>query len=121
MELEHERSTALFESERDLIRDPGSTPYALIGNNTGDLFGTEIDPALSGLVGETATIAPVPTGGFGLNDFASAYGDPRTGDLGAYRTLMSASESSTVGGTFKHDLNDSTQATFSASLKDDSS
>lgn len=121
MELEHERSTALFESERDLIRDPGSTPYDLIGNISGDPFGAEIDPALSGLVGETATVAPVPTSGFGLNDFASAYGDPRTGDLGAYRTLMSASESSTVGGTFKHDLNDSTQATFSASLKDDSS
>ena len=121
MELEHEQSTPLFESERDLIRDPGSTPYDLIGNISGAPFGGEIDPALSGLVGVPATVAPVPTSGFGLNDFASAYGDPRTGDLGAYRTLMSASESSTVGGTFKHDLNDTTQATFSASLEDNSS
>lgn len=121
MELEHENSTPLFESERDLIREPGATPYDLIGNISGDPFGTEIDPALSGLVGVPATVAPVPGSGFSLGDFASAYGDPRTGDLGAYRTLMSASESSTVGGTFKHDLNGSTQATFSASLKDDSS
>ena len=120
MELEHEDSTPLFESERDLIREPGSMPFDLIGNISGDPFGTEIDPALSGLVGVPATVAPVPGSGFSLSDFASAYGDPRTGDLGAYRTLMSASESSTVGGTFKHDLNGSTQATFSASLKDDS-
>lgn len=121
MELEHERATPLFESERDLIRDPGSTPYDLIGNVTGDPFGAEIDPALSGLVGAPATIAPVPTAGFGLGDFAAAYGDPRTGDLGAYRTLMSATESSSVGGTIKTDLNGTTQITLSGSLQDNSS
>ena len=122
LELEHERTTPLFESERDLIRDAGSTPYDLIGNISGIPFGTEIDPALSGLVGEAATVAPVPTsGGYGLGDFAAAYGDPRTGDLGAYRTLMAATEKSTIGGTIKRDLNSSTQATFSASLEDNSS
>jgi hypothetical protein len=139
MELEHENSTPLFESERDLIRDPGSTPFDLIGNisgltlidpisglpqtdpTTGLPLRAEIDPAFSALVGSPATVAPVPISGLGLGDFAAAYGPLRTGDLGAYRTLMSASESSTVGGTFKHDLNGSTQATFSASLEDDSS
>jgi len=121
LELEHERATPLFESERDLIREAGSTPYDLIGNISGVPFGTEIDPALSGQVGETATVAPVPTAGFTLNDFAAAYGDPRTGDLGAYRTLMSATESSSVGGTFKNDLNGTTQMTFSGSLEDTSS
>lgn len=121
MELEHERATPLFESERDLIRDPGSTPYDLIGNISGLPFGDEIDPALSGQVGEIATVAPVPTAGFTLNDFAAAYGDPRTGDLGAYRTLMSATETSSVGGTIKTDLNGDTAVTFSASLRDESS
>lgn len=128
MELEHDRATPLFESERDLIREPGSTPFDRIGNVTGlpavDLNGdpyiAEIDPALSGLVGSTATIAPVPTAGFGLNDFASAYGEPRTGDLGDYRTLMSATESTSVGGSIKHDLNSETSLTFSASLADGS-
>jgi len=129
MELEQERATPLFESERDLIREPGSTPFDLIGNITGlpavDLNGNpyiaEIDPALSGLVGEAATVAPVPTAGFALNDFAAAYGEPRTGDLGAYRTLMSASESSSVGGTIKTDLNGDTSMTVSASLEDEGS
>ncbi len=121
MELEYERATPLFESERDLVRDPGSTPYDLIGNVSGLPFGDEIDPGLSGQVGETATVAPVPTAGFTLNDFASAYGDPRTGDLGAYRTLMSASETASVGGAFKTDLNGDTAITISASLEDQSS
>src|SRR5690606_20912348 len=53
MELDHERSTPLFESERDLIRDPGSTPYDLIGNVSGLPLGAEIDPALSAGVGST--------------------------------------------------------------------
>ena len=120
MELEYERATPLFESERDLIRDPGSTPYDLIGNVSGLPFGDEIDPALSGQVGEVATVAPVPTAGFTLNDFAAAYGDPRTGDLGAYRTLMSATERAEVSGTIKTDLNSETAVTFSASLRDES-
>ncbi|GAA0869216.1 hypothetical protein GCM10009116_10520 [Brevundimonas basaltis] len=120
MELEYERATPLFESERDLIRDPGSTPYDLTGNISGLPFGDEIDPALSGQVGEVATVAPVPTAGFTLNDFAAAYGDPRTGDLGAYRTLMSATERAEVSGTIKTDLNSETAVTFSASLRDES-
>lgn len=121
MELGYERGTPLFESERDLIREAGSTPFDLIGNISGLPFGDEIDPALSGQVGETATVAPIPTAGFTLNDFAAAYGDPRTGDLGAYRTLISATENSSVGGTIKTDLNDTTQVTFSGCLDDNSS
>ncbi|HYC96878.1 TonB-dependent receptor plug domain-containing protein [Brevundimonas sp.] len=120
MELEYDRATPLFESERDLVRDPGSAPFDLTGNISGIPFGAEIDPALSGQVGETATVAPVPTTGFTLSDFAAAYGDPRTGDLGAYRTLMSATESASVGGSIKHDLNGTTQITLRGSLQDDS-
>ncbi|HYC66751.1 TonB-dependent receptor plug domain-containing protein [Brevundimonas sp.] len=126
MELEYDQSTPLFESERDLNRAAGSTPFDLTGNVSGALipgaaapdYWAEIDPALSGLVGETARVAPVPTAGFTLNDFAAAYGEPRTGDLSAYRTLMSATESASVGGTIKHDLNGTTQITFSGSLED---
>jgi hypothetical protein len=129
MELEYERATPLFESERDLRREPGSTPYDLIGNIVGiptqaeidaGLDG-EIDPALSGLVGRRVTEAPIPAAGYTLGDFAAGYGGLRTGDLGSYRTLMSATESASVGGTFKTDLNSTTQVTFSGSLDDNSS
>ncbi len=121
MDVEAERFTPLFESERDLIRDSGLSPFDLTGNISGVPFGTEIDPALSGQVGSIVTVAPVPTSGFTLNDFASAYDDPRTGDLGAYRTLLAASERATVRGTIKRDINGTTQGTLSANIEDSSS
>ncbi|HZV84256.1 MAG TPA: TonB-dependent receptor [Brevundimonas sp.] len=123
MDAEYERSTPLYESERDIIRDAGLTPYDLTGNIAGTPFGTEIDPALSALVGSTVLLNPVPTTTTnpGLAAFAAAAGDPRTGDLGAYRTLLSASERATVRGTVKRDLNGTTQGTVSGSIEDRSS
>ncbi len=119
LEVERQRQTPLYETERDITRDPGSTPYDLIGNVAGVPFGSGIDPALSAGVGSTAVLAPVPvvTGAPTLANFVSAYGGPRTGDLTAYRTLLAETERTQVRGSVKHDLNSSTQATFSASLE----
>lgn len=119
MDAEYERATPLFESERDIVRDPGSTPYDLIGNVTSSPYGDPIDPALG-----TSTTSPVPGGTTTptLADFiAAASGGIRTDDLGAYRTLLSESERSTVRGTMKRDLNSTTQLTISGSLDDNSS
>lgn len=123
MDAEYERSSPLFESERDIVRDPGSTPYDLTGNVSGVPFGAEIDPALSAQVGSTVLVNPVPIvpGAPTIGDFAAAAGDPRAGDLGAYRTLLGRSERATVRGTMKRDLNGTTQATLSGSLEDRSS
>jgi hypothetical protein len=119
MDVQRERTTPLYETERDILRDPGSTPWDRTGNVTGAPYGSEIDPALSAGVGGVAVVAPVPTGTSmpGLGDFVSAYGDPRTGDLTSYRTLVGESERSLVRGTVKRDLNSTTQATVSASLE----
>ena len=118
MEIAHERSSPLYESERDIRRDPGSQPFDLIGNVSGDPYGSEIDPALPGL---NATPVPGSTANPTLPDFVAAAGDPRSSDLGAYRTLLSASEQTQLSGTIKRDLNSTTQATVSASLEDRSS
>ena len=120
MDAEYERSSPLFESERDIVRDPGSMPFDLIGNISGTPFGTEIDPALSTAAGRIVLVNPVPTvpGAPTIGDFAAVAGDPRTGDLGAYRTLLGQSERKTVRGTIKRDLNGTTQATLSGSLED---
>jgi hypothetical protein len=75
VDAEYERSSPLFESERDIIRDPVSSP----------------DDTVAGITG------------------------------GAYRTLLAQSERSTARGTFKRDLNGTTQATLSGSLEDRSS
>lgn len=71
LDVEYERATPLYESERDIVRDPASAPY--------------------------------------------------DDDLSAYRTLLSASEQSTVRGTYKTDINGSTQGTINAGLEDTSS
>jgi hypothetical protein len=75
VDAEYERSSPLFESERDIVRDPVSSP----------------DDTVAGITG------------------------------GAYRTLLAQSERSTARGTFKRDLNGTTQATLSGSLEDRSS
>ncbi len=70
VDAEYERSSPLYESERDIQRDAGATVFD---------------------------------------------------DVDAYRTLLGQSERSTVRGTYKRDLNNTTQATVSASLEDRSS
>ncbi|MEH6665644.1 MAG: TonB-dependent receptor, partial [Brevundimonas sp.] len=120
-DIEHERDAALFETERDIVREPGSTPYDLIGNISAPTFGDEIDPAFSGLVGETALVAPVPLGGTSLADFADAYGPLRTGNLSDWRTLQPETEQNSISATLKRGLPGDVQATLSASLEDETS
>ena len=121
IDIEHERDTALFETERNIVRDPGSTPYDLIGNISAPMFGAEIDPAFSTAVGQTAFVAPVPMGGTSLADFAGAYGPPGRGNLSDWRTLQPESEQNSISATLKRGLPGDIQATVSASLEDQTS
>lgn len=121
IDIEHERDTALFETERNIVRDPGSTPYDLIGNISAPMFGAEIDPAFSAAVGQTAFVAPVPMGGTSLADFAGAYGPPGRGNLSDWRTLQPESEQNSISATLKRGLPGDIQATVSASLEDQTS
>lgn len=121
IDIEHERDTALYETDRDIVRDPGTTPYDLIGNISGDPYGTEIDPLFSTAVGETALVAPVPTAGTSLTDFAGAYGAPRSGNLSDWRTLQPETEQTSISATLKRGLPGDIQATISASLEGETS
>ncbi|MDO1557963.1 hypothetical protein Q0812_00800 [Brevundimonas sp. 2R-24] len=121
LEAEVERATPLFEDERNIRREPGQTPYDLIGNVTGLPYGGEIDPALSLLAGGPVTVAAVPGfgagGPFTLADFVETAGYTRTGDLGAWRSLLPETESVEVGGTYTRPLNDYVVATLNARLE----
>ena len=123
LDLEYERSTALFESERDIVRDPGSQPFDLTGNLRGVPNGAQIDPALSALVGSTVTAVALPAGDSSLTlaDLAAGANRTNTGNLGDYRTLLPRSESSRMRGSVARDLNATTQGTLSLSLEDSSS
>lgn len=120
-DIEYERDSPLYETERDIVRDPGSSPFDRIGNIAGATFGAEIDPALSALVGETAVLAPVPASGTSLAAFAGAYGAPRSGDLTAYRTLAARTEAAQINGTLKRGLGRDVQLTVSGQLRDNTS
>lgn len=118
IDLEYARDTALYETERNITRDPGSTPYDLIGNIAGSPFGSEIDPAFSTGVGGTAIVAPVPGAGTSLADFIDAYGPARAGGLSDWRTLLPEQESTSLSATLKRGVSRDIQATVSISLQD---
>ena len=117
LDLEYERDTPLFETERDIVRD--GTPYDLTGNITAP-GGGEIDPALSALLGQNVTTASVGAGaadGADLSDFGVG---PRTDDLTAYRTLSPKRENSSISGSLVRDLNQTMSLTLSGELEDTS-
>lgn len=118
LDLEYERDTPLFETERNIVRD--GTPYDLMGNVTTP-GGGEIDPALSALLGQSVTTASVgadAAGGASLSDFGVG---PRTDDLTAYRTLSPKRENSSISGSLVRDLNQTMSMTLSGELEDTSS
>lgn len=118
LDLEYERDTPLFETERNITRD--SVPYDLMGNVTAP-GGGEIDPALSALLGQSVTTASVgagAAGGASLSDFGVG---PRTDDLTAYRTLSPKRENSSISGSLVRDLNQTMSLTLSGELEDASS
>nr|WP_313427585.1 TonB-dependent receptor [Brevundimonas diminuta] len=118
LDLEYERDTPLFETERNITRD--GTPYDLMGNVTAP-GGGEIDPALSALLGQSVTTASVgagAAGGAALSDFGVG---PRTDDLTAYRTLSPKRENSSISGSLVRDLNQTMSMTLSGELEDTSS
>lgn len=120
LDIEIEGQNPLFETERDIFRDPGSRPFDLTGNITGRPYGSEIDPALSGLAGQTVLVAAVPEGNSspGLADFVAGAGAPRTDDLTAWRSRASELEGAKIDGSVAHDIDNKTKVTVSASLQD---
>jgi hypothetical protein len=128
--LEHRHDTALFETERDIRRDPGSQPFDRIGNVAGipgfgeidPLTGLpsngEIDPALSALAGQTVTVAAIPGGtNPTLAGFAAGANAPRTGDLTQYRTLLPRGDQTQLNASIARDLNETIKGTVSLNLE----
>lgn len=120
--LEREHDTALFESERNIVREAGTQPFDLIGNVSGIPYGSEIDPTLSALAGRPVTIAANPgVANPSLAGFLAGAGTPRTGNLSDYRTLLPRGDTTTLNASIARDLNSTTKGTVSLSLIDASS
>jgi len=121
-ELEQTQNTALWEDERDITRSPGSQPFDLIGNVAGIPYGSQIDPALTTLAGTPVTVAANPgVSNPTLAQFAAGANAPRTGDLGAYRTLLPRGDATRLTTSWARDLNETVKGTVSLTLNDTAS
>ncbi|HWL64283.1 MAG TPA: hypothetical protein VNQ32_15915 [Steroidobacteraceae bacterium] len=90
--LRASKTEPLLESDRDILSQPTTMPYDLLGNVVSfPIAGGEIDPNLSALAGTPVTVAGVPTGTADptLEDFAAQANEAHLSDMGRYRTLLS--------------------------------
>lgn len=91
LNMRYSRGSPLYETERDIVRDPAGLPYDLTGNVVGFPSGAELDPALSALSGGPISTAAVPASAVvakpGLVDFAAGAGQVANDDLTASRTF----------------------------------
>jgi iron complex outermembrane receptor protein len=110
VEAQYQHSSALLESERDLVQSTPALPFDLTGNVGAFPYapGAEVDPALSAAAGTPVTVAAVPgsaaTGAPTLGDFVAGANRPNVTDLGRYRSLIPASDSLTLNGTLSRTL-----------------
>ena len=115
LDVELERSTALTESERDLIASGGSL-LARGGNISGLGLNGEISPALSALAASRVTQAGVPLGvtNPSLSQFATTANRLNDSDIGDVRTLLPRTERFEVNGTWSRSLGPQTVLSLNA-------
>jgi hypothetical protein len=116
--LKYERSSALYESERDITAQSPRQPYDLLGNITSARSGAEIDPALSALLGRSATVVGLPAsaaqGRPSLADFTP--GAVNQSDVGAYRTLLPQTDAVTANAVLARTIFGNVSASFNGTL-----
>lgn len=115
LDVELERTTALTESERDLISSAGSL-LARGGNINGLGVNGQISPALSALAGSNVTKAGVPLGIANPNlvQFASTANRLNEGDIGDVRTLLPRTERLEMNGTWSKSIGPQTILSLNA-------
>jgi len=120
LDVQYQHATPLFESDRDIDRPLGDTPFDRVGNVGGVPAGGEIDPALSALAGSVVTVAGVPgaatTGIPTLADFAATANTPNANDDQAFRTLLARSDSGSINGAVTRTFGD-VMATVNATVE----
>ncbi len=125
IDLKYQAASALTEAERDLTSLASGQAFDLVGNVRSAPPGGEIDPALSALAGEPATIAGVPLGADGraltLADFAPTAGVANATDVRRYRTLLPATRQASANAVYSHPIFGGISATVNATFEATSS
>ncbi|TVV71661.1 TonB-dependent receptor [Sphingomonas solaris] len=104
--MKYERSSALYESERDVVPQTPRQPFDFTGNVTSATGGAPVDAGLSALLGRAATVVGVPVsaanGRPALGDFVP--GTVNVSDTGAYRTLLPQTDALTLNGVMAQSI-----------------
>ena len=116
IDLEYESRSRLTEDERGVISSAASSPFALGGNVTGLGAGGEIDPALSALAGQVATVAAVPESAT-LAGFAANANQAAPGDIGEFRTLLPSQQRFELNTSWSKMLAPQTNVSLSAAFE----
>ncbi len=122
LDLKYQASSDLKESSRDLTSTASSLPFALGGNVTPAAGASQIDPALSALVGHPVAIAAVPSAAgsraLTLQDFAAGADLQAVTDVGHDRDLSPATQqvsaNAVVSRALPHQIAGSLNAAFTA-------
>jgi hypothetical protein len=124
LSAKYEHRSELLESERDLVQQAPRNPYDILGNiasatpDPAQGVKSEIDPALSALLGRPATVIGVPVSARlaapALADFAS--GAVNISDTGPYRTLLPKTDSATLNAVLARTIFKDVSASFNGSL-----
>ncbi|MBB5730208.1 TonB-dependent receptor [Sphingomonas prati] len=117
LSVDYSKQGSLLESDRDIVPAASGQLFDRVGN-VGPAAGlTEIDPALSALVGSTVTVAGVPAGVTGrprLGQFAGTAGTANVTDVGRYRTLRAASDTLALNAVLNRTIFGDVSATINA-------
>ncbi len=115
----YEGRSALTEDERDIVPTRESL-YDRYGNITATDGSSEIDPALSALVGTPVTVARAPAsaadGTVSLADFVPGANNANSGSEAPYRTLQGSNRTLTVNGVIARPIAPRVTATFNVEL-----
>lgn len=115
---QYTRSDKLMASDRLDEGRYDRQPYSLQGNVGPGEGRSEIDPALSALVGEPVDIAALPGGGTpGLDDFAATANQQSVTDLNDYRTLLPSMRAIEASGSLTGKIRETIDASFSLDLE----
>ncbi|WP_431469325.1 TonB-dependent receptor plug domain-containing protein [Sphingosinithalassobacter sp. LHW66-3] len=121
LNVEYEGSSALLESERDIVPTTSTGFYDVVGNITAPGGVGEIDPALSAIAGIPVTVAGVPGGAAGgapaLAGFVPTANTPNANGLTPYRTLRGPSEQLSINAVVSRALSTDITATLNAELE----
>jgi len=119
LSVDYRNQGSILESQRDILSTGSGRLFDLTGNVGPAAGATQIDPALSALVGRPVIVAGVPAGVTGaptLAQFAGMAGTANSTNVARYRTLQAATDTLSLNAVLNRTILDDVSATLNGSF-----